>query len=257
MNVSLNGKTVTVPYCTCGKCVVKRMRKDFFSSFPYSKNLGSTYAQDFDWKTQGQSPEFYNRSKHSGFEGTHKEHLPTSLVSTMKFDYRPFQVKLEDQKPQEQVVESVPFFGRSTYVTAYPNWGSTHIGDNKRPVLPEIKVPLRGNSNYRENYNQYDTKFYKKRDPTNFQKNTLAFFGKLNPDTTYGNSFKPVDFNQAHYFGKEQYKKPDIEKSSMIPADFPKSNFESNYSQSFVDFKDKQCMLAEFLKKTGMKHLEV
>jgi hypothetical protein len=257
MNTELNGKTVTVPFCTCGKCIVKRMRKDFFSSFPYSKNLGSTYVKDFDWKTQEKGPEFYNRSKHSGFEGTYKEHLPTSLVSTMKFDYRPFQVKMEEEKPQEQLIESVPFFGRSTYSTNYPNWGSTHIGDNKGIKLPEIKVPLRGKSNYKENYGMYDPKFYKQRDPTNFQRNTLEFFGKLNPDTIYGTSYKPVNFKLKHYFGNETCKKHDIEKSSMIPADFPKSNFESNYSQSFVDFKDNKCQLAEYLKKSGIKWLEV
>lgn len=258
MNVELNGKTVTVPYCTCGKCIVKRMRKDFFSSFPYSKGLGSTYHKDFDWKTQSKEPEFYNRSKHSGFEGAYKEHLPTSLVSTMKFDYRPFQVKLEDNlQPQEQQIESVPFFGRSSYNTNYPNWGSTAITDNKPVKLPEIKVPLRGKSNYKENYEQYDQKFYKQRDPTNFQRSTLEFFGKLNPDTTYGNSYKPVNFKLKHYFGNDPCNKQVVEKSSLIPAAFPKSNFESNYSQSFVDFKDNRCLLAEYLKKSGMKSLEV
>lgn len=257
MEVDLNGQKVTVPNCTCGKCIVRRMRKDFFTSFPYSKNLGSTYFHDYDWKTTGAGPEFYNRSKHSGFEGSYKEHLPTSLISTTKFDYRPFKVKLEDEKPTERVVESVPFFGRSTYSSAYPNWGSSICSDNKRVSLPEIKVPLRGNSNYRENYNMYDPRFYKKRDPTNFSKSTLEFYGKLNPDTTYGTTYKPVDFNNPHYFSKDKFRKPDIEKSSLIPADFPKSNFESNYYQSFVDFKDQKCKLAEFLKKSGMKSLEI
>ena len=31
-----------LPFCTCGKCIVKRTRKDFFTSFPYNKNLSST-----------------------------------------------------------------------------------------------------------------------------------------------------------------------------------------------------------------------
>ena len=48
-----------VPNCTCGKCIVKRMRKDFFENFPYGKNLGSTYTTDFDWKFNQKNPDFY------------------------------------------------------------------------------------------------------------------------------------------------------------------------------------------------------
>ena len=66
-----------------------------------------------------------------------------------------------------------------------------------------------------------------------------------------------VIFYRTRPFSKEQFKKADIEKSSMIPASFPKSNFESNYAQSFVDFKDQKCKLAEFLKRSGLKHLEI
>jgi hypothetical protein len=233
------------------------MRKDFFTSFPYNKNIGSTYTGDFDWKTNQGNPDFYNRSKHSGFEGCYKEHLPTGLMSTMKFDYKPFKVKLEDKAAEEYKIPSVPFFGRTSYQTQFPNWGSTIVGKKQDVTSPEIKVPLRGTSNYNQNYVQYDPDFYKKRDPTNFQKSTLEFYGKFNPDTTFNTSFKPVNFNQPHYFSKEKFRKTDVEKSSLIPAEFPKSNFESLYSQSFVDFKDKKCKLAEYLKKTGLKYLEV
>ena len=257
MNVELNGERVTVPFCTCGKCVVKRMRKGFFTSFPYGKNLGSTYTGDFDWKSGKSEPEFYNRSKHTGFEGTYKEHLPTGLMSTMKFDYKPFKVKLEDKEAEEYKVPSVPFFGRTSYQSQYPNWGSTKSGKDQGVPLPDIKVPLRGGSNYVESYLKYDPDYYKKRDPANFQKATLHFYGKFNPDTSSGTSFKPVDFNQPHYFSKDKFRRADIEKSSLIAAEFPQSNFESNYTQSFVDFKDKRCRLAEFLKSSGLKYLEI
>lgn len=247
-----------IPKCTCGKCIVKRLRKDFFTSFPYSKNLGSTYTGDFDWKTAQKNPDFYNRSKHSGFEGVYREHLPTGLISTMKFDYKPFKVKMEEKQPEEHKILSVPFFGRTTYQTKYPNWGSSSVGSKGRMELPEIKVPLRGNSNYRENYTNYDPGFYKKRDPTNFQRSTLEFYGKLNPDTTFNTSYKPIDFNQPHYFNRERMTKTIVEgKSSFVPADFPPSNFESLYSQSYVDYMDKKCHLAEYLKKRGLKYLEI
>lgn len=259
MEVEIEGHRVTVPHCTCGKCIVRRLRKDHFSSIPYNKNLGSTYTKDYDWKTNNKNnePEFYNRSKHTGFEGCYKEHLPTSLMSTMKFDYKPFKVKLENKVKENIKVPNVPFFGRTSYETQFPNWGAMTIGGRSRVTLPEIKVPLRGNSNYVENYIRYDPKYYEKRDPCDFSKATMQFYGKLNPETSYNTSYKPIDFKQPHYFSNDKFKKSDVEKSSFVPAEFPPSNFESNYATSFVDYKDNRCRLAEYLKNKGMKYLEV
>jgi hypothetical protein len=257
MVVEKDGEKLIVPTCTCGKCIVRRIRKGFFDSIPYNKNLGSTYTKDYDWKTNNLNPDFYNRSKHSGFEGCYRTHLPTGLMSTMKFDYKPFKVDLEDPKRQDIKLESVPFFGRTTYSVAYPNWGSSLSDKNTKTTLPEIKIPLRGNSNYKENYIKHPDEFYAKRPAANFAKATLEFFGKLNPDTTYKTSFLPVDFNQPHYFTKDKVRKENVEKSSLIPADFPKSNFESIYHTSFVDFQDRKCRLAEYLKKRGISYLEI
>jgi hypothetical protein len=254
MNVEIDGKRVTVPICTCGKCIVKRMRKNFFTSFPYNPNLSSVYGTDYPPKSAPKNGDMYNRAKHTGFEGVHKEHLPTSLMSTMKSDFKPFKVQLEEDKPTEQNVESVPFYGRSSYETHYPNWGSTLIGKEKPVPQPDIKVPLRGNSNYKENYTKYDPNFYKKRDPTNFAKDTLQFFGDVHPETTYGTSFQPVDRNQPHYFPKESFKKTDIEKSNLIPTDFPTPD--TLYQSDYKPFGNK-CKLAEYLNKKGMKSLEI
>ena len=55
LEVTINGKLTKVPPCTCGKCIVRRLRKDFFSSFPYNKDLASTYKNDYDWKTNTQT----------------------------------------------------------------------------------------------------------------------------------------------------------------------------------------------------------
>jgi hypothetical protein len=254
MNVEIDGQKVTVPVCTCGKCLVKRLRKNFFTSFPYNKGLSSTYGTDYPGKNPIGKEDLYNRAKHTGFEGVYKEHLPTSLMSTMKYDFKPFQVKLEDEKPTEHKVESIPFFGRSMYNTHYPNWGSTLIGKEKPEVLPEIKVPLRGKPHYKENYIAYDPNFYQKRDPTNFAKDTLQFFGKVQPETTYGTSFKPVDFNQPHYFPKDTFKKTDIERTSLIPTDFPTPD--TLYQTDYKPY-DSKCRLAEYLKSRGMRQLEI
>jgi hypothetical protein len=254
MNVEIDGQKVTVPICTCGKCLVKRLRKNFFTNFPYNKNLSSTYVTDYPARNPLGTGDTYNRAKHSAFEGMYKEHLPTCLMSTMKYDYKPFKVKTEDTKPTETRVESIPFYGRSSYDTHFPNWGSTLIGKEKPVQLPEIKVPLRGVPNYKENYIAYDPDFYRKRDPTNFAKDTLQFFGKVHPETTYGTSFKPVDFNQPHYFPKDKFRKTDIEKTSLIPTDFatPETFYQTDYKPY-----DHRCKLAEYLRHRGMNVLEI
>ena len=50
LDVSIDGKFETVPKCTCGKCIVRRLRENLFTPFPYAKDLSSTYKEDFDWK---------------------------------------------------------------------------------------------------------------------------------------------------------------------------------------------------------------
>ena len=258
MNAEVNGENCELPYCTCGKCIVRRLRKGFFTNFPYNPNISSGYGSDFDWKTNQNTPNFYNRSKHTGFEGAYRENLPTSLISTMKFDYRPFKVNLEEKEQEQQQVFSVPFIGRSTYQTKYPHWGDTLVHAKEKASIPEIKVPLSGNSNYKENYVKYQPNFYKKRDLANPGNSSLSFYGKINPETSYGSTYKPIDFNQPHYFHKQKYTKYTAEgKSTLEPAKFPKSNFQSLYSQSYKDFSDNNCGLAQILKERGQKHLEI
>lgn len=260
MEVTINGKKERVPPCTCGKCIVRRLRKDFFNSFPYNKNLASTYKDDYDWKTnQPDNPdEVYNRSKHTGFEGQYKEHIPTSLISTMKMDYRPFKVKLDEKpKPQKEPFV-IPFMGRTTYQQNYPNWGVMPVGNGDDCKIPEINVPLRGQSNYKENYPRYDQKFYQKGEPLDFAKATLNFYGKINPRTTYGEAYKPVDFGNQNYFPKDPLiNTAKGENSVFMPADFPPNNFESEYATNYKDYDDKMCKLRKYLNARGMKYLEI
>ena len=207
MEVTINGEKCKVPPCTCGKCIVRRLRKDYFTPFPYAKDLASTYKNDYDWKTSSRDnpDDVYNRSKHNGFEGAYKEHIPTSLISTMKMDYKPFKVKVEDKPKEAKAPFVVPFMGRTTNQTSYPNWGAmvptADSGENK---MQDINVPLRGKSHYVENYPRYDEHVYKKGEPLDFAKATLNFYGKINPRTTYGDDYKPVDFGNKNYFPEEK-----------------------------------------------------
>lgn len=263
MRVEVDGKFQVVPKCTCGKCLVKRLRKEHFLSYPYSKNLGTTYSGDYtkkpamkpNWKD-----DFYNKSKQNGFDGCYREHIPTSLISTQKMDFRPFTVKAKEFEPKRQVIHGGPFFGNTTYNNFYKNWGP--FSDRKAPIekLPDIKVPFRGNTNYRENYIKYPKDNYDSKDTLIYPKSTLEFYGKLNPDTTYGCDYLPIDFNQPHYFNKDQFlNKAKFENSSFVPAEFPPSNFESLYKTDYVDrFKDDgMCELRKWLNARGKAVLEI
>lgn len=260
MEVTINGKLEKVPPCTCGKCIVRRLRKNFFNSFPYNKNLASTYANDYDWKTNTPDDpnEVYNRSKHTGFEGQYKEHIPTSLISTMKMDYKPFKVKLEEKPKTTKEPFVIPFMGRTTYQQNYPDWGSIPVSNGDGTKMPDINVPLRGQSNYVENYPRYDEKFYKKGEPLDFAKSTLNFYGKLNPRTTYGEEFKPADFSNTNYFPKEPLiNTAKGENTVFKPADYPPNNFSSEYANSYRPYDDKMCELRKYLNARGMKFLEI
>ena len=249
-----------MPPCTCGKCIVRRLRKDFFSSFPYNKDMATTYKDDYDWKVNDpENPdETYNRSKHTGFEGQYKEHLPTSLISTMKMDYRPFKVKVEDkQKPKKEPMK-IPFMGRTTYQQTYPNWGVVPVGGGDESKIPEIQVPLRGQSNYKENYPKYDPKFYQGGEPLDFAKSTLKFTGDLNPSTTYGDAYKPVDLGNPNYFPKDPlFNTAKGENPVFKAADFPPNNFETEYYSKYKAYEDGMCELRKYLNKRGMKFLVI
>ena len=175
LDVSINGKFQTVPKCTCGKCIVRRLRENFFPPFPYAKDLSSIYKTDYDWKTIPKEVDDYNVAKHNSFEGALKEHIPTSLISTAKMSYKPFKVKEDKKKKIEDEPYKIPFIGKTTYDRHYPDWGiGDDTGDTVQPPK-EIYVPLRGVPNYRESYPRYDVKHYGTGDPLNFCKPTLKF----------------------------------------------------------------------------------
>jgi hypothetical protein len=250
----------TLPFCTCGKCIVKRSRKDFFTKFPYDKNLHSTYVNDYQGKSSPQilkPSEIYNKAKHSGFDNCYRGSLPTSLISTMKLDYKPFKVQIDPTKAEEQKIESIPFYGRSTNECMFPNWGNSKTGKQEKGVIPDINVPLRGNSNYKENYERYQPKFYTNRQSPIIPKPTLEFFGKFNGETIFNQSFVPINFNQPHYFSPHHVRAKDVSKGSIVSPPHVSSNLKSVYQQSFVDFKDKKCLLSEYLKTKGLKQLEI
>lgn len=261
MDVTIDGKHQLIPKCICGKCIVRRLRKDNFGAIPYNKDLATTYKDDYDWKTNvPEDPnKTYNRAKHNSFEGAYKEHIPTSLISTQKMDFKPFKVKEEKKKKDPEDPFKIPFQGRSTYIRHYPDWGAmTPVPDSPEDAIPDINVPLRGNSNYKESYPRYDPKFYTSGDPLNFAKSTLKFYGDLDPRTTYGENFKPVDFSNKNYFPDEiPINTAQGENTVLNPAPNAPGNMKTTYRRDYIKYDDKICPCRRWLNERNMRYLVI
>ena len=260
IDVTIDGKVRTVPKCTCGKCIVRRLRGNIYPNFPYNKNMSSTYIDDYDWKTNPKEDpnSVYNRSKHNSFEGAYKEHIPTSLISTAKMCYKPFKVREEEkQQPKEKELE-VPFIGRSTYNRHYPSWGKLTPNDNTLQPKEEIIVPLRGIPNYKESYPRYDDKYYNNDEPLNFSKSTLKFDGDLDPRTTYNEDYRPNDLNNKIYFPDDQLINGAKGESTVLknPPNAP-ANMNTTYRRDYIEYDDKMCKLRKWLNARGMRYLVI
>jgi hypothetical protein len=248
-----------LPVCSCGTCLKLRLSASNFTKFPYSKNLGTTYKKEFCWKNRENVKSVtYLRSKHSAFDNTHKEHLTSGLISTQKFDFKPFKMEIDTPKEGSSVVHSLPFFGRSTYQCAFPNWGCAKPMNQSANDHYTINIPLRGKSNYAENYVKFEDNDFKPNSSTGFRKGTLDFLGKFSDYTTTRYNYRGISENEKKfYLNKQKYKKNEIEKSSLIPAAIPKSNFATTYSLSFHNTKNNQkCALKEYLKNKKNQKIE-
>ena len=259
LDVSIAGHLQTIPKCTCGKCIVRRLREGLFTPFPYNKDLASTYKDDYDWKTNPLGPnDDYNRSKHNSFEGAYKEHIPTSLISTAKMDYKPFKVKQEEKKKPPEDPFKIPLIGKSTYDRHYPSWGPIEPTGDKLGPPEEIDVPLRGVPNYKESYPKYDDKYYTNGEPLNFSKPTLKFTGDLDPRTTYNEAYKPTDLSNKNYFPDDQLINGAIgESTALISGPNAPGILGTTYRRDYVKYDDSMCKLRKWLNARGMRHLVI
>ncbi len=255
-NQIINDACLGIPLCTCGKCVIKRSKKDHFHSLPYSSKLSSMYQSDFGWREPKTFKTDYLKATHSAQENSFKKNINNCLISTAHMTYRPFKVSYDNIKCKTQSVESVPFYGSSTYENTFINYGSTRLAKGIEPNNKDFKVTFRGKSSYTD-YAQYPQEDYLKRNSLINYKPTLKFVGDLAKETEFKDNYLPVDFKQPAYFGGNKLQKGDLNKHQMIPCPFPKSNFESISRTSFEDHFAKKCQLREYMVKTGVKSIEI
>ena len=260
IDVTIDGQLKTVPKCTCGKCIVRRLRGNINPSFPYNKNLASTYTNDYDWKTNPKEDPntIYNRSKHNSFEGAYREHIPTSLISTAKMCYKPFKVKEEEkQKPKNDELK-IPFLGRSTYTRHYPSWGDITPCPNTLDKIEDINVPLRGVPNYTESYPKYDDRYYKDTEPLNFNKATLKFTGDIDPRTSYNEDYKPNDLSNKIYFPDDKLINGAKGENTVLQnGPNAPGNLNTTYKRDYIKYDDHMCKLRKWLNERGMRFLVI
>lgn len=249
--------SLNVPLCTCGKCIVKRNKKDHFFSLPYSSRLASLYQNDFNWKNPRLFKTDYLKAKHSAMENTVKRSIPGCLVTTNKIAYKPFKVSLEGIVPKTVKVESAPFYGSTTYENTYINYGSTRLAKGIELDNTDFKVNFRGKSLYSLDYRRHDKEDYLKKNDSITYKPSLKFVGNVPSESEYTQNYLPVDYNQPAYFGGDKLKKADHYKSQLIPCPFPKSNFESITKTAFVDHFQRPCRLREYLTTNNILSLEI
>ncbi len=257
INKYLQEKCLNIPLCSCGKCIIKKMKRDHFHSLPYSSRLSSVYQNDFGWKNPRLFKTDYLKAKHSAMENSLRKNIPGCLVTTNKTAYKPFKVSLEGIQPKVHKVEAIPFYGSTTNENTYINFGSTRLAKGIEMDKEEVKVTFRGKSLYSTDFKNNNPNDYLKKTDYIYYKPTLKFVGDVSKESEYNTNFLPVDYNQPAYFGGNKLKKEDLYKNQMIPCPFPKSNFESITKTSFVDHYKRPCRLREYMTKNGFTSLEI
>ena len=248
LEVEINGVKTLVPQCTCGKCIVRGKKDLEDPSIPYNKDLSSIYTSDYPPKKPIKDKGFLNRAKLNGFQNSYKETFPGGLTSTMKGDYIPYDANIPEPKKSTFDIYSGPFIGPTTNDVNYLNWGSSSAPKSKASTFPDIKIPLRGDSNYNENYIKHPNESYKKREP--FRPiDSQKPHGKLADDTTYNTDYIPRESDNEKF-------KP-LKNNNFISADNPPDNFDTTYRINYIDYDDKMCRLRKYLNARGMRYLVI
>jgi hypothetical protein len=249
LKVSINGKVTHVPQCTCGKCIVRLKLAQLEPSVPYH-NIRSIYTSDYPPKKAQKDPGFYNRSKHNGFENTYTGNIPDLYKTIMKQDYTPNDMCIEKIDKTTGPTLKPPFTGQTRYQYEYPNWGSGMPNPKKPKNYPNINIPLRGQTNYKENYIPYPNN--QVRVPLKRDGQLTNNIGPLDGETTYGTDYVPK-IGQNYDLGDDPNKIP----IAFLTAEFPPGAFDTTYRDHYINYDDNMCRLRKYLNARGMRYLVI
>jgi hypothetical protein len=243
------------PKCSCMKCIIRRERTQRKGNYQFS-SMGTNYMNEYEEKKMISSPKYFNRSNRNCFDGTYKKHLSSGLMSTMKFDFKPYKVKLDEDNSEKFKLNSFPFWGNSSYRSTFMNYGSASNGNDPKEKLPFIKIPFRGKSNYLDNFKKYENDVYSNRDSSLPINCSLGFKGYMSPQSVKMEQFQPADFvKQDYYFSPKRSFKATREKATIIPAKY--HDADSTTYENFFNEKNNNCQLENFLHSKGAGFMQL
>jgi hypothetical protein len=126
-----------------------------------------------------------------------------------------------------------PFIGRSSYELMYPDWQTQKIVKEKVQSNLLENVPFNGKSSYKENFNHHDKRYYIDRPAPIIKSDNLETSGKLGKETTTKETYKPIDFKHYNDLNGSVVlvsKRP----SSIVSAPYSKDSFLSSYERAFM-----------------------
>jgi len=240
----LNLVRCTYPYCNCGKCILRKNREyDVSPNYNYDKNIKSMYKNQFHWKNPEIIDNLYN-AKMSRIDKGFKEHLKTGLISVMRNDFKNVVLTESNAKPvpksrknlENTVQMDIPFLGRSSYETLYPNWQTSFNKKNRGSSEIKVSIPFSGKSSYKETYGNIDKKYYIEKTSPILKKDNIEVgnFGVILALTTSNEFYKPIDLKKSkdlnnirtNYSGFPGF---------MHSAPYTKESLMSTYERDFMN----------------------
>jgi len=155
-------------------------------------------------------------------KNTPNKHNTSILNSSNKINNDIIEIKLNP-----------PFIGRSNYELMYPNWKTTKIIKEKEKVNVLESIPFNGRSSYKENYNLHEKRYYLDLVSPIIKADNLETSGKLINETTARVSYQPINYKE-YYTLNNNFVKVLKKPSSIIPAPYSRDSFLSSYERAFM-----------------------
>ena len=168
----------------------------------------------------------------------------------MKQDYLPYDMGIEKIDKRYKDPLKAPFAGQTTYDYEYPDWGKAVPNPKEIMSFPDIQIPLRGQTNYKENYVPYPNN--KPRNPVKKEGELTKPFGPFKDETTYGVDYIPKDIEPDN-LGDDPNKIP----IAFLTADYPPDAFNTTYRDHYINHDDGMCRLRKYLNARGMRYLVI